>query len=233
MKKIFFFGGSILILYGFIRTVSVNFNLGAVFTILLGLAFWLSAWVARRIIRYVLNGGIILCLAGAILLTAYGSIPQVTYQEDALIILGAGVNGERLTIALKSRLDKGVKYLEQNPTAIVVVSGGQGPQESVSEAYAMEKYLLSCGITAKRILKEDLSTSTAENFRFSKNSLDAKLTEPYTVAFVTNNFHLFRAGIVAQRTGLQANGYGSTTSLMDLLPSCLREIAAVLYLPFS
>ena len=72
---------------------------------------------------------------------------------------------DRLTLA--RRLDAALAYLEENPKAYVVVSGGQGAGEDISEAEAMRRYLAARGIEESRILMEDKSMSTLENFLFS------------------------------------------------------------------
>ncbi|MGH2189631.1 YdcF family protein, partial [Enterococcus faecium] len=71
---------------------------------------------------------------------------------DYIIVLGSGIRSEEVPPLLKSRLDKGIEYYEKNPTAKFVVSGGQGPDEPVAEAFAMKKYLLSQNIPAEAIL---------------------------------------------------------------------------------
>ena len=81
----------------------------------------------------------------------------------------------------------------ENPHAIVVVSGGQGSNEAITEALAMERYLLSKGIPKNKILREEKSTSTYENFYFSKKILDDYFKKDYKTAFITNDFHVFRA----------------------------------------
>ena len=53
---------------------------------------------------------------------------------DAVIVLGCGVRGERVSLTLARRLDAALAYLEENPKAYVVVSGGQGAGEDISEA---------------------------------------------------------------------------------------------------
>lgn len=50
----------------------------------------------------------------------------------------------------------------------VVVSGGQGMDEEVSEAFAMKEYLTNKGISEDRIIMEDKSTNTLENIKNTK-----------------------------------------------------------------
>lgn len=116
---------------------------------------------------------------------------------DYLIVLGARVRGEQMTLALRYRVEAALKYLEENPETKVIVSGGQGPGEDITEAEAMERYFLKNGVSQERVIKEGLSTTTYENLSFSKQFMK----EGSSVAIVSNDFHLFRASIIAERLG--------------------------------
>ncbi|ENG5197474.1 YdcF family protein, partial [Listeria monocytogenes] len=78
-----------------------------------------------------------------------GTRTKPSDNADTVLILGAKVNGDPAEPAevLKERLDAAVTYLNENPTMQVVVSGGQGEDESASEASVMEEYLVNKGIT--------------------------------------------------------------------------------------
>lgn len=124
----------------------------------------------------------------------------------AVIVLGAGVNGETPSAALRSRINAAAAYLETHSGVPVVLSGGQGPGEAVSEAEAMYRALSGRGgLDGVRWVLEDRSTSTAENFRFSKALLREQGldTDTAVIAVVTNDFHCFRAHLIAQRQGLR------------------------------
>lgn len=102
------------------------------------------------------------------------------------VILGAGLNGDQISERLKIRLDTALLYLKENHIPIIV-SGGQGEDELISEAEAMKRYLIDNGIESDRILLEDKSTSTYENLLFSKNTM--KLENP-KIALVTSDYHM-------------------------------------------
>ena len=124
---------------------------------------------------------------------------------DAVIVLGAGVNGETPSAALWSRIAAAADYLEQHPDVPVVLSGGQGPGEYISEAEAMRRALWTNSESwNERYLLEDRSTSTAENFKYSKELLEeyGLDTDTAVIAVVTNDFHCFRTHLIAQRQGL-------------------------------
>lgn len=98
-----------------------------------------------------------------------------------MIVLGAGLRGERVTDLLARRLDAAYDYHLENPNAVIVVTGGQGPGEDIPEARAMKAYLVEKGVPEKQILEEASSTSTEENFCFAReiwNSTVFRRTNP-------------------------------------------------------
>lgn len=137
------------------------------------------------------------------LLLRYGEADNSNLPVDAVIVLGAGVNGETPSAALQSRIDAAAAYLQTHPDVPVVLSGGQGPGERITEAEAMVRCLE--GGVENPLLPEDRSSSTAENFRFSKAVLEewGLDTETAVIAVVTNDFHCFRAHMIAQKQGLR------------------------------
>ena len=136
---------------------------------------------------------------------------KATYQKppvyvDALIVLGAGLFGDRLSLSLKRRLDLAIQVGANNPNILFVVCGGQGPDEWISEAKAMHDYLVASGIEEKRIYQEDQSTSTYENLSYAIEKFDLK---KIPVGIVTNSFHLCRSVRMAKKLGLNAYGFGT------------------------
>ena len=228
--------GVLLLLNGVAVSVASNFNLGIVLTFLLGAVFLFGgiflSWIVRRVPKWLwitcLCGIMAVVLFASALLTI-GRFDDTSYDEDAIIVLGAGIHGERVSLTLRNRLEAATLYHKKNPDALIVVSGGQGPQEDITEALAMERYLIERGIPKEMIIKEEQSTSTAENFAFSKGLLDERLGEEYSVAYVTNDFHIFRAGMIARNAGLEnITHVNSSTVWYLVVPCCLRECVAIL-----
>ena len=119
-------------------------------------------------------------------------------EVDCIIVLGAQVKGKKITDSLKRRLDKAVLYLGKFPDTRVIVSGGQGKGEDITEADAMADYLIRSGIDAEMIIREDRSVSTRENLRFSGRYIDP---EHDIIGIVTNGFHMYRACLIAKQEG--------------------------------
>lgn len=135
-----------------------------------------------------------------------GEADNSAVPVDAVIVLGAGVNGETPSAALWSRIRAAEAYLETRPDIPVVLSGGQGAGEAISEAEAMRRALWTEDEAENaRLLLEERSTNTAENFRFSKELLEERGldTETAVIAVVTNDFHCFRAHMIARKQGLR------------------------------
>ncbi len=145
---------------------------------------------------------------------------------DYIIVLGAQVRGTRITKSLQKRLDTAITYLSENQNTKVIVSGGQGQGEDISEAQAMEMYLAENGIDEKRIIKEDKSTNTNENIRYSKMIMPE---EAGKVAIVTNSFHVFRAIKIARKQGLpHVQGISAPSDPILLVNYYVREVLGVI-----
>ena len=116
---------------------------------------------------------------------------------SAVIVLGAGVNGETPSLTLRTRIDAAAAYLEEHPDVPVILSGGQGPGEAITEAECMRRALVRRGVDESRLYPEERSTSTQENLRYSRAILEELGVDPaQRVAIVTSDFHLCRARLM-------------------------------------
>ncbi len=139
-----------------------------------------------------------------------------------LIILGAKVNGSEMSLALLYRANKALEYLKQNQHTKVIVTGGQGPGEDITEAEALRRYLDENGIPSERILIENRSTSTYENLKFTKELFDID-----QAVIVSNDFHLYRAIELAENVGIKGYPLAAKTPEVVKIPMKLREYAAI------
>lgn len=161
---------------------------------------------------------------------------QPKYQQDFIIVLGAGLlNGERVTPLLAQRIDRALTFYNQQKekrgwAPKIIFSGGQGPDEKISEALAMKKYALDLGYPAEDLLLEDRSTTTFENMKFSKEMIEKEKATGAKVIFSSNNYHIFRGGVYARKNQLKADGIGSKTALYYLPTAFLREFIAMIAL---
>ena len=159
----------------------------------------------------------------------FGRIPAVADPDlDYLIVLGAQVKKDGPSRTLRLRLDKAAEYARQNPETILVLSGGQGKDELVSEAQAMQDYLAQSGIPRSRTILENQSTSTVENIAFSRMIIESR-GEPVRVGILTSNFHLYRARKVAAHQGMENVSYiASQSDRVLFLHFCIRDGIAIL-----
>ncbi len=183
-----------------------------------------------RSVRKVL--GIVLAVGMILFLNIEGLIVSGFFESgeenlDYLIILGAQIKEDGPSNILKARLDCAMEYLEENPETKVVVSGGQGSDEPMSEAERMRDYLVQNGIAEERILIEDNSVNTKQNLNFSAEYINI---EEDTVGIVTSNFHVYRSVKLAENQGYENVCGISAKSHTFLLPAnMLREFVCVVY----
>lgn len=143
------------------------------------------------------------------------------------VVLGCAVHGTQPSLMLQRRLKAALSYLEENPSAKAVLSGGKGPGEAITEAQCMFEYLTEHGISKNRLYLEDKSENTAQNIEYSKEILQTFQTET-EIAIITNEFHQYRASILAKKAGLTPYSMNGKT-LFYLLPTYyIRELYAVL-----
>ena len=191
-------------------------------------AGWMRHCWGKALVAFAV-AGMVLLSAMVSWLAVYGARTTAQGTEDVLIVLGCGIRGEQVLPSLEKRLQRALDYARQNPSVLIVVTGGQGRGESISEAEAMKRYLVERGIEEARILKEDRSTSTEENFVFTKQLLEARFDGEYTAAVVTNSFHMCRAAERAEEAGLKITHLPASTIWYGAVANYLRECAAHFY----
>jgi uncharacterized SAM-binding protein YcdF (DUF218 family) len=192
---------------------------------------WFDLSINSKRIKKALKLIIIVCISSFIIIESIIVLnirTDKSTEVDYLMILGAGIRGKEVSLTLQKRMDKGIEYLISNPEAFVIVSGGQGLGEEITEAEAMKNYLVNHGIKDARIIKEEKSTSTMENFKYTKEIIQKDHNEKIKLLIVTNDFHMYRSKFLAKRNGFIAFGLPSKTP-WSVLPNCyIREYFAVL-----
>ena len=154
-------------------------------------------------------------------------------DKDFLIILGCGLRKDGTpSPLLRGRCDRALafaaKQKEQTGKDLTfVTSGGQGPNECISESASMKRYLLEQGVPGERIIEEDRSTDTRENMAFSKEKILAADPEG-KVAFATTNYHVFRSGLYARWVKMRAVGMGAKTKWYFWPNAAVREFVGLL-----
>ena len=204
----------------------------AFFAVGISFGLLLYGWFFERLIKVKwLN--ILICSFAAffiglmVFIAAYGIHDTVTYKEEAVILLGGGVKEETVSQALKRRLDAAAEYHKKNPAALIIVTGGLGKRAYITEALAMERYLVEKGVPIDKIIREDEALSTWENIKYSKIILDGLLGDGYTAAVITNEFHIYRGASFTRAAGIDCTHLHSRTPWYTIPASYTREAAAV------
>jgi len=247
-KKMFYVALIIIGILGiadtlFVMRIAVGVTAGTLAPGAIGIAFIIYAIlklklnggkiIKNKVFRRIIISGFCLFIAlfivveSFILVNAYSKQYEKT-ETNFVVVLGCGVFPDgRLTLSLMKRLNVAYDYLLEHPDTLCIVSGGQGPNEPTTEAWAMEQYLLEKGFPAERIIKEENSTSTSENLKYSKEIM-MQYNKDMTVAIATSDFHIFRTKMLAKYQGLDAIGLPSSTAWYIWINSYLREFLAVI-----
>ncbi len=184
--------------------------------------------VVRRIFTFLLCIGL-LVVGITECLIIYASFGDLEEECQYIVVLGAKVRPDGPSVSLMDRIYAARDYLNAHPDAIAIVSGGQGPDEPMTEALCMYQQLTALGIEAERIWMEDKATSTWENMQFTLNLIEEKTgTRPTKLGVVSSEYHLFRAGLFADACGIESVGIPAATSrLSQKINHFMREVAGV------
>lgn len=190
---------------------------------------WLNTGKVITITVIVIGIIILILLEGLILSEVHGTEEP---QADILIVLGAGLHGETPSATLQVRLDAALEQLSAHPQAVAVLSGGQGHNETVTEASAMARYLTARGIEPSRLYLEEQARNTEQNLRFSREIIAENHLEG-SIAVVSNGFHLYRAKHLAKRMDLQVETISAPLPYAWLIPCVYLREACSLLLMFA
>lgn len=132
----------------------------------------------------------------------YSGYHETNDRGDIVLVLGAGlINGNQLSLCLLYRLQRAYEEYQNNPDALIIVSGGQGKDETISEAAAMKQWLVAHHVDEAHILTEDQSRNTAENFKFSLEIMKKHGLTSRKISLITNRFHMKRAAYLGALNG--------------------------------
>ncbi|WP_100064954.1 YdcF family protein [Miniphocaeibacter massiliensis] len=215
-----FMGLLLLVLY----IISI-FNIDRIHPIVV----YLSGYITLILIYFILS--FFNYLLSSILYVLY----RPKYDKDYIIVLGSGlINGDEVSKLLGGRIDKAIDFYNKQKikgkNSKIIFSGGQGKDETISEALAMQKYAINKGVNKIDTILEDKSTNTIDNFKFSKEKMDKLGIEDYKSVFSTSSYHVFRAAIYAKKIGLKITGIGAKTAFYYLPNAMIREYIAIIFM---
>lgn len=150
---------------------------------------------------FIYSLGIYGFVISVVMLIFAGIAPE---QNASTIILGAQVKGTQPTLSLYDRIEAGRGYLEQNPEAICVATGGLGDTAQITEAQCIYNVLTAEGITANRIYLDNKAKNTKENISNSYEIIRKNGNEA-SIAIVSDRFHQARARLIARKLGISGS----------------------------
>jgi uncharacterized SAM-binding protein YcdF (DUF218 family) len=154
-------------------------------------------------------------------------IPRKSHFDYVVVLGGGLIDGERVSKLLAQRIDKGIKVYRKTGNACkIIMSGGQGSDEKISEAQAMKNYALTQGVPEDDILLEDQSVNTMENLGNSQKIIQAREGK-HDTAVVTSQYHVLRANVYAQVLHFPITGIGAHTALYYWPTAMTREYAGL------
>jgi len=234
MRKVIF-AASILSAIAAIRSAIVSgpTNNNTIFLASITAALGVYGWFYERFkkMRWLtisITAMIVSILGFSGFIAGYGRRSTADYTEDVVLVLGAGIRDGEPRPTLQRRLDQAIIYHRNNPNAIIIVSGGYGYGEIISEAEAMARYLVRHGVPEQQILLENAAYSTYTNMSFSREIINAHFETPPRAVIVTSDFHMFRSARFADRLGIDAAIYPSPTTWRNAPFYYMREVAAVI-----
>lgn len=212
-SEVFLFTGIALIIYHFIKGKFKNKNIKS----------------GINILKFLISIGLIIFFIVEIAIIIFPK--SNSKYSNYVIILGAGVRGETPSLTLVQRLDKAIEYIgNQDNKVKIIVSGGQGNGENISEAEAMKRYLVEKGVK-EEIIMEDKSRNTRENLIFSKEIIEKdsnKKIEDMDIKIITSDFHALRSNLIASSLGYENRSFYTNRTLAPLMPVMYsREFFAI------
>lgn len=153
-------------------------------------------------------------------------------ERAFIVVLGAALRGTAPSPLLADRVDLGLslysRLVEAGGSPLLIMSGGQGPDEHIAESHAMAAYAREHGFAgpATTLICEDRSTTTEENLQFTREILRAHQCEESAGVAVTTDFHALRAAMLGCRLGLRLDAVGAPAARHTWPAGILREFGA-------
>lgn len=160
----------------------------------------------------------------AISIVDYGKRDEKT-SSDVAIVLGAGTSNGEVSPVYRERINHGIWLYENGYADYLILTGGVGEGNSVSDAYIAKQYAISKSVPEQAIFIEEKSTITEENLENSKIIMDKN---SFNMAIIVSDpLHMKRAMLMAKDYDIVAcSSPTSTTMYKNLktqIPFLLRE----------
>ncbi|WP_022776862.1 YdcF family protein [Butyrivibrio sp. AE3009] len=192
---------------------------------------WKKAPVAIKGVSYVLLTAVALVFLLCQICILSHFFDRGEKNLDYIIVLGAQMRSSGPSVIYRYRLQKAKEYLDDNPGTIIVTTGGQGRNESMSEGDGGKDYLVSLGVSPDRILVENTSLDTVQNIENAMEIIRSRYPEDkdLRIGIVTNGFHVFRGVHIAKKiTDARVCGIAAYMQFRFIPNNMVRECFGIL-----
>lgn len=122
---------------------------------------------------------------------------------DCIIVLGAGIWGDKPSPMLEDRLLQAIELYKNNVSSKIIMSGDHGKQD-YDEVNTMKDFAIEKGVPSENIFMDHAGFSSYESIYRAKEIFGAK-----KIVIVTQKYHLYRALYIANKLGIEAYGVGA------------------------
>ena len=165
---------------------------------------------------FIINGYVILSTKNRILKDDYSKLEDI----DCIVVLGAGIWGERPSPMLADRLLSAIDLYNQGVAPKIIMSGDHG-RVDYDEVNVMKEFAIERGVASEDIFMDHAGFSTYDSIYRAKEIFKAD-----KIIIVTQEYHLYRALYIADKLGIEA--YGVTANPRKYSGWLYRELREVL-----
>lgn len=239
MPKLSIFLGIVFLFFGIVPIIIYNIkHIGVIITLIAGVILIMLPFITRksgqskrkllRILKVILLVLVILGLViGAIFEIMILSVAsRKTLSANTVIVLGCQVRNDTPSLMLSKRINAAFEYLQQNPKAFCVATGGVGTNSIIAEGTVIKRELVAMGIDEKRIFIEDTSTNTIENIENANKIINDKKLDK-DIVIVSDSFHQYRAAWYARENGLNPYAKNAKTPWSLWFTYSVREMGGI------
>lgn len=138
---------------------------------------------------------------GTLAMVLYAGARPLLRPADAILVLGAAQYNGRPSPVLKARLDHAVSLYRQGYAPRMLVTGGVGVGDTLSEGEVARRYVVSSGVPDEVILVEREGATSAESMA---NAAALMRREGLVSALiVSDSYHMLRLELLARRLGIR------------------------------
>lgn len=161
-----------------------------------------------------------------------GAKGNTASQPDYLMILGYRILNNTIDATLRSRIDSAAEYLLSHPEVKAIPCGGITQKDQKRpEAHVIAEELIKKGVSKDRIILEDKSKTTEENFLNAKAIIDStEGADTKKLAFLSSELHLHRAGRLAKEIGLEVTSLPAESPSDVKIKNYVREALILMYM---